>query len=67
MNLEPVLQGEFSQKEKNKCINVYINVLEWNLDKGTDEPICRTRIETQMWRADFGHSRGRRRWDKLRE
>ena len=45
----------------------YINVLEWNLEKGTDEPICRTRIEMQMWRTDFGHSRGRRRWDKLRE
>ena len=29
MNLEPVIQSELSQKEKNKYINVYM----WNLEK----------------------------------
>ena len=29
MNLEPVIQSELSQKEKNKYINVYI----WKLEK----------------------------------
>jgi len=46
MNLEPVLQSEVSQKEKNKyhlLIHIYRN--EKN---GTDEHICRAGIETQM-------------------
>ena len=29
MNLEPIIQNEVSQKEKNKYINTYI----WNLEK----------------------------------
>ena len=29
MNLEPIIQSEVSQKEKNKYINAYI----WNLEK----------------------------------
>ena len=33
--------------------------------KGTDEPMCRARIETQTWRTDCGHSGGRRGWDEL--
>ena len=34
---------------------------------GTDEPICRAGVERQTQRTDFGHSAGRRGWDKLRE
>ena len=37
---------EWSQSEREKqisCINAYI----WNLENGTDEPICRAGIETQ--------------------
>ena len=38
MNLEPVIQSEVSQKEKNK----YINTCIWNLGKWC----CRAAIET---------------------
>jgi len=45
MNLEPVIQSEVSQKEKNKyCIVTHIYGIWKN---GTDEPICRTGIEMQ--------------------
>ena len=40
MNLKSVIQNEVSQKEKNKFI--------WNLENGTDQPICMAGIETQM-------------------
>ena len=40
MNLKSVIQNEVSQKEKNKFI--------WNLENGTDQPICMAVIETQM-------------------
>ena len=43
MNLKPVIQSEVSQKEKNYYINAHI----WNLEKWTDEPICRAGIEMQ--------------------
>ena len=45
MNLELVIQSEVSQKEKNKyvCVCIYRE----NLENGTDEPMCRVRIETQ--------------------
>ena len=46
MDLESVIQSEVSQKEKNKyCILTHICGLYKN---GTDEPICRAGIETQM-------------------
>ena len=35
MNLEPVIQSEVSQKEKNKYWNIYIYEIQKN---GTDEP-----------------------------
>ena len=44
MNLEPVIQSEISQKEKNKQ---YINTYIWNLKDGTYEPIYRAAIEIQ--------------------
>ena len=28
----------------------YINAYIWNLENGTDEPICRAEIETQTYR-----------------
>ena len=34
---------------------------------GTDDYINRAAIEKQTQRTDFGHSEGRRKWDKLRE
>ena len=44
MNLEPIIQSEVSQKEKNKyCIlSIYMEFKD-----GTDEIICRTAVETQ--------------------
>ena len=46
MNLEPIIQSEVSQKEKDKyCTLMHIYRIWKN---GTDEPICRAGIETQM-------------------
>ena len=44
MNLEPIIQSEASQKEKNKLS--YINTYIGNLENGTDEPIYRATMET---------------------
>ena len=43
MNLESVIQCEIIQKEKNKYILMHVCGIYKN---GTDEPICRARIET---------------------
>ena len=50
VDLESVIQSKVSQKRKNKYhIISYTNIYVWNLDKkGTDEPICKGGIETQM-------------------
>ena len=46
MDLETVIQSEVSQKEKNKCrILMHICEIQKN---GTDEPICKAEIETQV-------------------
>ena len=46
MNLEPIIQSEVSQKEKNKdCIPMYIYGIQKD---GPDEPICRAAMETYM-------------------
>ena len=46
MNLEPVIQSEVSQKEKNKYhILVHIYGIYKN---GIDKPISRERMATQM-------------------
>ena len=43
--LEPVIQSEVSQKEENKyCISTRVYGV-WK--DSTDEPICRTTVETQ--------------------
>ena len=44
-NLEPVIQSEVSQKEKNKY-HILTHLYEI-LKNGTDKPICRTGIEMQ--------------------
>ena len=47
MNLQPVIQSEVSQKEKNKYrILTYIYIYRI-YKNGTDEPICREGLETQ--------------------
>ena len=65
MNTKPAIQSEVSQKEKNKY-RVLMHIFEIQKND-TDEPICRAGIEMQKQRTDFGHSRGRSRWDELRE
>ena len=47
MHLDTVILflSEVSQKEKNKY---HILTHMWNLENGTDEPVCRAEIETQM-------------------
>ena len=45
MKLEPILQSEVSQKEKNKY---HILMHTYGIYKdGTDKPICRAAVETQ--------------------
>ena len=38
---------EWSKSEREKQIS-YNNAYMWNLENGTDEPVCRAEIETQM-------------------
>ena len=45
MALEAVIQSEVSQNEEE---NIYINAWMWNLENGTDEPVCKAEIESQM-------------------
>ena len=45
MNLEPVIQSEVNQKEKNKY--GVLRHIYGILKNGTDEPICRAARETQ--------------------
>ena len=46
MNLEPVIQRDVPQKEKNI---LYIKTYIWNLEtNGKDEPICRAGIKTDI-------------------
>ena len=45
MNLEPTMQSEVSQKEKNKY-HMLMHIYGIKKD-GTDEPVCRAAMETQ--------------------
>ena len=63
MDLKTVVQKEVSQREKNKYrIISLICGLQKN---GTDEPICKTEIETQMQRTNIWTPRGEKEWDEL--
>ena len=56
MDLETVIQSEVSQKEKNKYrILTHVCVTQKN---GTDEPVCRAEVETQMQRTNVWTPRG---------
>ena len=51
MKLEPIIQSEVSQKDEYQySILMHIYGI---LKDGNNNPICRTEIETQMYRADF--------------
>ena len=62
MKLEPVIQNEVSHKEKQISYN---NTYIWDLENGTDEPICRAGKRRRCREWTCGHSRGRREWDEL--
>ena len=50
MKLEPIIQSEVSQKDKDQySIVMHIN---WILKDGNDNPTCKTEKETQMYRTD---------------
>ena len=51
MKLEPIIQSEISQKDKDQyriLMHIYIIQKDCN-----DDPICKTEKETQMYRTDF--------------
>ena len=51
MNLEPLIESEASQKEKNKyCTLTHLYGIQKN---ETDESISKARIETQMQKTDL--------------
>ena len=50
MKLEPIIQSEASQKYKHQySILTYI----YGILKDGNNPICKTEVETQMYRTDF--------------
>ena len=62
MDLEPIIQSELSQKNKEKyCI---LRHTYGNYKDGTDDPICRSAKEMQTY---IVHSRERRWRDYLRK
>ena len=60
MNLEPIIQSEVSQKEKNKyCILIHICGIQKN---GKDEPIFRARIKMKAQRTNIWTPRREIKW-----
>ena len=52
MKLDPFIQSEVSQKDKDQySILTHIYGI---LKDGNNNPICKTEKETQMYRTDFG-------------
>ena len=59
VNLKPIIQSEVSQKEKKKyCILTHIYGIQKD---GTDEPICRARMEIPTQRTDLWTWKGEER------
>ena len=58
--------AEWSKSEREKLIQ-YINIYMWNLEKnGTDEPICKAEMKTEVENkcVDIPKEE-KRRWEKL--
>ena len=54
MSLEPIIQSEVSQKEKNKYrILTHITHIYGIQKDGANEPVCRAAMETQTLRTDL--------------
>ena len=59
MKLEPIIQSEVSQKDKDQYS---ILTHKYGIYKdGNNNPICKTEKETKMYRTDFGTL-----WEKAR-
>ena len=56
MDLEIVIQSEVSQKEKTKY-HIFTHICGTQKN-GTEEPVCRAEIETQMQRTNVWTPRG---------
>ena len=59
MKLEPIIQSEVSQKDKDQY-GILTHIYGIQKD-GNDNPICKTEKETQMYRTDCGTL-----WEKAR-
>ena len=59
MKLEPIVQSEVSQKDKDQY-NILMHIYGI-LKDGNANPICKTEKETQMYRTDFWTL-----WEKVR-
>ena len=57
MQLEILILSEISHKEKDEY---HMPSHIWNLKHGTNEPIYKTEIDSQTWRADLWLPGGRR-------
>ena len=64
MNLEPVIQTEVNQKEKDRY-HILTHIYEIQKD-GTDEPICGATVETDIENRLCRCNEERRGWDELR-
>ena len=51
MNIQPIIQSEVSQKEKDK--NGITTLIYRNQKGGTDDPKCRAAKQTQTYGTDF--------------
>ena len=51
MKLEPIIQSEVSQKDKDQY-SILMHIYGISKD-GNDNPKCKTEKETQMYRTDF--------------
>ena len=65
MKLEPIIQSEVSQKDKDQY-SILMHIYEI-LKDGNDNLICKTEKETQMYRTDFWTLWEKGGWDVLRE
>ena len=65
MNLEPIVQSEVSQKEKDKyCMLTHVSEIQKD---GIDEPVCRTATGASDIENRLANTVKRRGWDELRE
>ena len=64
MKLEPIIQSEVSQKEKQQYCVLTRTYGIWK--DGNDDPVCKAAKETDV-KNSFGLWGGRQGWDELRE